>query len=105
MGLTSHLHSFINIFADDTAVFLTVFIKKDSQTLQQDIQKLKQWKKTWEMHFNPSKCQVMHISRVRDPIQSQHVLHGQVLEAVDYAKYLGLEIGHDVISNHQSHNV
>ena len=57
------------------------------------------------MHFNPSKCQVMHISRAQNPIQTQYVIHGQVLEAVDHAKYLGLEISHDLKWNHHVQNV
>ena len=32
----------------------------------------------------------------RNTIQTQYVLHGQGLEAVDHAKYFGLEIGHDL---------
>ena len=35
-------------------MYLTVTSKKDSQTLQQDLQKLEQWENTWEMPFNPS---------------------------------------------------
>ena len=81
-------------------MYLTVTSKKDSQTLQQDIQKLEQWEKTWEMHFNPSKCQV-----TRNPIQTQYVLHRKVLEAVDHANNLGLEIGHDLKWNHHVQNV
>ena len=79
--------------------------KKDSQTLQQDLQKLEQWEKTWEMHFNPSKCHAMHISRAQNPIQTPYVLHGQVLEAVDHAKYIGLEISHDLKWNYHVQNV
>ena len=86
-------------------MYLTVTSKKDSQTLQEDLQKLEQLEKTWEMHFNPSKCQVMHISRAKNPNQTQYVLHGQVLEAVDHAKYLGLEISHDLKWNHHVQNV
>ena len=86
--------------ADDTAVYLTVTNKKYSQASQQDLQKLEQWEKTWEMHFNSRKCQFMHISRARNPIQTQYVLHGQVLEAVDHAKYIGLEISHDLKWSH-----
>ena len=33
------------------------------------------------------------------------LLHGQVLEAVDHAKYLGLEISHDLKWNHHAQNV
>ena len=103
--LPENITSQVRLFADDTAVYLTVTSKKDSQTLQQDLQTLEQWEKTWEMHFNPSKCHVMHISRAHNPIQTQYVLHGQVLEAVDHAKYLGLEISHDLKWNHHVQNV
>ena len=57
------------------------------------------------MHFSPSKCQVLHITRAQNPLQNQYVLHGQVLEAVDHAKYLGLEIGHNLNWNQHIQNV
>ena len=95
--LPENINSQITLFADDTVVYLTVTSKDDSQTLQQDLQKLEKWEKTWEMHFNPSKCQVLHITRARNPLQTQYFLYGQVLETGDHAKYLvGLEIGHDL---------
>ena len=94
--LPENINSQVRLFADDTTVYLTVTSKDDSQTLQQDLQKLEKWEKTWEMHFNPSKCQVLHITRARNSLQTQYVLQGQVLEAVDHAKYHGLEIGHDL---------
>ena len=103
--LPENITSQFRLFADDTAVYLTVTSKKDSQTLPQAIQKLEQWEKTWEMHYNPSKCQVRHISKARNPIQTQYVLHGQVLEAADHAKCLRLEIGHDLKWNHHVLNV
>ena len=58
--LPKNLTSQVRLFSDDTAVYLTVTNKKDSQTLQQDLQKLEQLEKTWEMHFTPSKCQLSH---------------------------------------------
>ena len=39
-----------------------------------------------------SQCQVLHITRARNTNRHQYVLHGQILESVDHAKYLGLEI-------------
>ena len=41
------------------------------------------------MEFNPSKCQVIHITRSRRPAQNKYYLHGVLLEAVPAAKYLG----------------
>ena len=61
------------------------------------------------MHFNSSKCHVLHIIRGGgggggNPLQTHYVLHSQVLEAVDHAKYLGLEIGHDLNWNQHIQN-
>ena len=42
------------------------------------------------MEFNPGKCQVIQVTRTRRPISSAHHLHGQVLEVVEYTKYLGV---------------
>ena len=103
--LPENINSQVRLFADETAVYLTMTSKVDSQTLQQDLQKLDKWEKTWEMHFNLSKCQVPEHTRARNPLQTQYVLHGQVLEAVDHAKYLGLEIGHDLNWNQHIQNV
>ena len=94
--LPENIHSEVRLFAGDTAVYLTIDSKADCQTLQQDFHKLETWEKDWEMEFNPSKCQILYITRVRTPIRHQYVLHGQVLEAVHHAKYLGLEISHDL---------
>ena len=44
------------------------------------------------MSFNPSKCQVLHITRAKCPIQVRYILHGTVLESVPSAKYLGVTI-------------
>jgi len=37
----------------------------------------------------PDKCQVLTISRKRNPVRYEYVLHGHILQRVDSAKYLG----------------
>ena len=71
--LPENINLQVRLFADEIGTS-----KDDSQTLQQDLQKLDRWEKTWEMHFNQSKCQVLHITPARNPLQTQYVLHGQV---------------------------
>ena len=44
------------------------------------------------MSFNPSKCQVLHITRAKCPIQTRYILHGTVLESVPSAESLGVTI-------------
>ena len=51
------------------------------------------------MEFNPSKCQVLHIGRARQLIHSQYTLHGEILESVDSARYLGVSISKDLTWN------
>ena len=48
------------------------------------------------MGFNPSKCQVLHISKSRHPVSTQYSLHNQALESVDGAKYLGVHLIKDI---------
>jgi len=49
------------------------------------------------MSFNPSKCQLLHITKKRSTVQHDYTLHGHVLEQVPTAKYLGLNL-HEQLS-------
>ena len=44
------------------------------------------------MHFNTSKCQVIHITRSRSSLPTKYTLHGETLEEVASARYLGVDI-------------
>ena len=48
------------------------------------------WESRWDMEFNLSKCQVVRVVSRRPIIL--YYLHGQVLEAVTSARYLGVDI-------------
>lgn len=89
----------VRLFADDTAVFLTINSKYDCVSLQKDLDTLQVWEKAWDMEFNPSKCQVLHITRNKTVIKHKYYLHGQVLESVSEAKYLGLNLSSDLCYN------
>ena len=64
------------LFADDTAVYLTVRNQNDSRIFQNDLKKgkrkyhntLQEREQTWDVEFSPSKCQVLQIGRARQPI-------------------------------------
>ena len=103
--LPQNIQSQVRLFADDTAVYLTVTSSEDANTLQADLDTLQEWERTWDMDFNPSKCQVLHITRSRQPLQSQYTLHGQFLESVDSAKYLGVNITQDLNWNHHINEI
>ena len=50
------------------------------------------WESQLDMELNPSKCQVVHVTTARKSINSVHTLHGQILEVVTSARYLGVDI-------------
>ncbi len=64
-----------------------------------------QWEKKWEMEFNPSKCIVLNITKKKKKISFDYRLHGQVLETVDNAKYLGVTISEDLSWNKHIDNI
>ena len=90
--LPDQVKSRVRLFADDTAIYLAINSEGESTILQNDLHTLGIWEKRWDMSFNPSKCQVLHITRAKCPIQTRYILHGTVLESVPSAKYLGVTI-------------
>ena len=90
--LPDELSSQVRLFADDTAVYLTIGDTEDGKVLQNDLDRLSVWEDRWDMEFNPSKCQVVRVTTSRRLIDVTYTLHGQVLEVVTSAKYLGVDI-------------
>ena len=90
--LPDNIQSNVRLFADDTAVYLAVQGQEDTDIIQNDLNILQEWEKAWDMEFNPSKCQVVHISRSCKPIKNKYTMHRQVLDSIDHARYLGADI-------------
>ena len=90
--LPDELSSQVRLFADDTAVYLTIGGAEDGKVLQTDLDRLSVWEDRWDMEFNPSKCQVVRVTSSRTLFNIAYTLHGQVLEVVTSAKYLGVDI-------------
>ena len=63
--LPEQVKSRVRLFADDTALYLAISSTTESEVLQTDLAILEQWEKMWDMQFNPSKCQVLQITKKR----------------------------------------
>ena len=103
--LPDNIQSNVRLFADDTAVHLAVQGQEDTDIIQNDLNILQEWEKAWDMEFNPSKCQVVHISRSRKPIKNKYTMHGQVLDSIDHALYLGVDISSDLNFSHHVNRI
>ena len=88
----------VRLFADDTAMYLTISSLSDANILQDDLSKLEQQEKSWDMNFNSVKCQVLHVTRSKTPVPSKYFLHNieLELESATAAKYLGVTIPDDL---------
>ena len=94
--LPEHVRSRVRLFADDTAMYLCISNISETNILQEDLYKLEKWEEVWDMSFNPSKCQVLHVTRLNTPIPSIYSLHNTELESISAAKYLGVTISDDL---------
>ena len=70
-----HQETTVRLFADDTIAYLAVTNNQDAEKLQEDLTKLEKWEQTWQMKFHPDKCQVLTITRKKEPIHFDYVLH------------------------------
>ena len=66
----------------ETSVYLSFTTQRSASILQRDLDVLQDWEKTWDMHFNPLKCKIIHITKRNVPIETKYKLHDTTLEAV-----------------------
>ena len=91
-----YVKSRVLFFGDETVIYLTVKSESDCQQLQDDLRSLEKWESNWCMEFNPSKCNIIRVTRRRTPFKFQYKLHVKMLETVDTTKYLGINLSHDL---------
>ena len=67
--------------------------------LQEDLRKVGEWSKKWQMPFNLDKCKIMHIGHKNK--NEKYELLGKEIESVQQEKDLGVVITNDLkSSNH-----
>lgn len=92
------------LFADDTLLHRLMREANDRQRIQQDLKNFEQWENEWDMHFHPSKYNILPITKARkstkvpakDQQYKDYILHNQTLEAVTNTKYLGVTLQSDM---------
>ena len=94
--IAEQLTSTTRLFADDTMIYMAVKGENDAKLLQADLNKLTDWEDKWMMQFHPDKCEVISITRKKNPIITNYTLHGHQLQHVNSMKYLGLTVSNDL---------
>ena len=85
----------VRLFADDCLIYREIHNPEDQLALQKDLDILEQWANKWGMQFNPSKCNILSISR-STPLHRFYSLCGTVLQDVHDARYLGINLSEDL---------
>jgi hypothetical protein len=70
------------MFADDSKCFRVILGQDDGNALQNDLDRLLDWTKTWGMEFNFSKCKVKRITRKNVPFEWDYYLSNYKLNRV-----------------------
>ena len=65
--------SSIKLFADDTKIYREINNAEDTLALQSDLDCLENWTRSWQVKFNPQKCEAMRITYKQD--KSKHPYH------------------------------
>ena len=77
-------------------MYIALKPKINTAALQEDLNTLDKWTKKWKMSFNLEKCHVIPVTRNKTITKTRYILHGQPLQTVSQAKYLGLTITSDL---------
>ena len=79
------------LFADDTKLTRRIRSKEDACALQQDIDLIEAWGKTWLLTFNPEKCHVLTIGKFENIQHTQrYEIYSKEMEHVFVEKDLGV---------------
>jgi hypothetical protein len=91
--------SISRLLADDILIYRNIKSDADALALQEDLNRLQEWERKWMMSFNPSKCEVIHITKKRSPIIYAYKVHQSTLQSVKSGKYLGVNIANNLSWN------
>ena len=78
--ITEDIDSELRLFADDCVCYREITDIEDTVKLQEDIDRLGGWARSWGMRFRPVKCNIMQITGKRiKKINASYSLEGTVL--------------------------
>jgi hypothetical protein len=90
--LPDNVTSNVRLFADDLILYRPINTPQDCDKLQDDINSLCNWERTWQMKFNTAKCFIMHVTHKQNIFPHQYHMGSSVLQKVDHHPYLGVEL-------------
>ena len=88
--LPSAINCNCELFADDSVLHRIIAKVGYCHRLQEDISRTSRWCSSWIVILESEKCKVLHISKLKMPINHQYILNNHNLPAVKHHKHLGI---------------
>jgi len=76
----------------DDVLYSNIYSQDDCHALQKDLDSLTQWSQTWQMVFNPKKCEFLRVSNKKRIIPYNYYIANFPIKEVNHIKYLGVTI-------------
>merc|ERR1712035_47130 len=86
------LGSYVSLFADDAKLLRKVEREEDCMALQQDLEKIWDWSRKWEMEFNTKKCCVVEFGRSKRRPRGVYSMGNESIKKKTEEKDLGVII-------------
>jgi len=88
----------VRVFADDTKAYTSVESDSKRQMLQDSLDKLVEWTDTWLLHFNSTKCKVIHMGKNNPNFEyfMKDDVTVNLLESVKAERDLGVIVDEDL---------
>ena len=85
----------ISKFVDDTKIANSVVSNEQTKEIQNNRDKLSEWRQLWQMSFNENKCKVMHLGYQNEKVK--YILNGiQLKRSVDNQIDLGVTLSNNL---------
>ena len=94
--ITKCINANLRLFADDCILYSEIQSSQDCLSLQNDLDQLSSWSKSWQLNFNVKKCYHLGITCEKRSILFQYTLNGLPISKVNSTKYLGVTISNNL---------
>ena len=85
--ISKHINSPLRLFPVDCLLYRVISCKEDASLLQEDLDRIYEWTKIWQLSFNITKCVLL---RSLSPYQCNYTLTKHTLATTDQHRYLGV---------------
>jgi hypothetical protein len=102
LDLVAPMVDIIMKFADDTKLGHVVDTQKGKEELQDALNRMSAWSRTWGMEFNVKKCKVMHVGHNNG--RQAYLMDGQQLEETEEERDIGVTMTRQLKPSAQCRN-